>query len=71
MIYIVNIEGHYPVGACAVVRATDRFEARTILLARLAEESLDRKNEDLTIEDFVPIYPGGESAVVFLMNGDY
>lgn len=66
-VYTALLYGHYPVGACAVVKAHNKIEARELLLKLLAEHKLLEKNED-SIE-LVPL-PKGVGATM-LLDGDY
>jgi hypothetical protein len=72
MIYMVKFQGHYPVGAVALVRAPDRLFAKRRFFTHLRENEpfLYEKNQKLTVRDFVPI-DIMESNVQILWNGDY
>lgn len=65
--YCNNFEGHWPVGAAAVVVAKDMFSARDILSKRLSDIGL---SQDISIDDLEEIDLDVPSAYI-LCNGDY
>ena len=62
--------GHYPVGACAIVVAESREDARKRFLDHVVDSSLYHKNKDIKLENFEEIDQtvGG---VTIILDGDY
>ncbi len=67
--YAIHFNGHWPVGACAVVVATDEQSAKIALMAELQKSGLDKKNvmDDLGVTELDTSKPG----VTILLDGEY
>ena len=67
-LFSFEFEGHWPVGACGIVKATNKTEARQLAESWIFEtEGLDRDLED---ENFSEVkLQHGQCKI--LLNGDY
>lgn len=62
-----NFEGHYPVGAAAVIVAANELVARTMLIDHLAMIGLPQTDPAKLAINELPIKPG----VTVLVDGNY
>lgn len=65
-VFHCNFEGHYPVGAAAVVVAENNIHAAQLLNVELEKERL----KPVIAQDMIELDTDGPRAVV-LCNGDY
>lgn len=66
-IYSCTFNGHWPVGAAAIIVAPDKDAAKALMKAALKEQGLDVKNPDLELVEV----DKKTMAVHILLNGDY
>lgn len=69
--YIKGFPGHYPVGTSAIIVASDRLEAFSLLASKLkVEHFLELGIQDVNMKDFIQLDTTDAHAVV-LQDGDY
>lgn len=71
-LYSIDFNGHYPVGAVAVVQAACKVSALIAFQAKLAivEPYLVEENSDLTTQAVTEL-PFGADSCYILLNGEY
>lgn len=65
-VYTSTFNGHYPVGASAVIIAESEAQARILLMEALSAEGLLAKNESVKVESMSML-----PQCRILNNGDY
>lgn len=62
-----KFEGHWPIGACAVIVAVDEQQAELDMRDALEREGLDRDQDFMVFQEI----DTSDAQVRILLNGDY